>query len=271
MHFGIEVVPFGDYSNPRLVMELAQAAEAAGWEGITLWDHLLFPYGAGDPWIMLAAAAAVTERLKLCTGVAPLPRYKPQVLARTLVGLDILSHGRVIFGTGAGVDFDFAPFGEATDAKTRAEMLDEGLELVEGLITGRQMTMRGRYYAAEGAQLVPAAVQQPRIPIWIGGDSKAAYRRAAAWDGWIIGTVDEMQNVTLSPEELAKRVGTIRSLRTSSAPFDIAIDGCSQPGDHALVREYAAAGATWWFEAIFGTRGSHAEMLNRIHAGPPPV
>ena len=137
MHYGIEVVPFGEYSNPRLVMELAQAAEAAGWEAITLWDHLLFPYGAGDPWVTLSAVAAVTKRIKLCTGVAPLPRYKPQVLARTLVGLDILSAGRVIFGTGAGVDFDFTPFGEAVDARTRAAMLDEGLELLDGLVVGR--------------------------------------------------------------------------------------------------------------------------------------
>jgi alkanesulfonate monooxygenase SsuD/methylene tetrahydromethanopterin reductase-like flavin-dependent oxidoreductase (luciferase family) len=271
MHYGIEVVPFGEYSNPRLVMELAQAAEAAGWEGITLWDHLLFPYGAGDPWITLAAVAAVTKRIKLCTGVSPLPRYKPPVLARTLVGLDILSGGRVIFGTGAGVDFDFTPFGEAADAKTRAGMLDEGLELLEGLVAGKQVTMQGQYFSAAGAQLVPSGVQQPRTPIWIGGDSQPAYRRAARWDGWIIGTIDEMQNVTLPPEELSKRVQAILAHRTQSTPFDVAIDGCSQPGQSRLVAAYAAAGATWWFEAIFGTRGSHAELLARIHAGPPEI
>jgi alkanesulfonate monooxygenase SsuD/methylene tetrahydromethanopterin reductase-like flavin-dependent oxidoreductase (luciferase family) len=269
MHYGIEVVPFGEYSNPRLVMELAQAAEAAGWEAIALWDHLLFPYGAGDPWVTLSAIAAVTKRIKLCTGVAPLPRYKPQVLARTLVGLDILSAGRVIFGTGAGVDFDFTPFGEAMDARTRAAMLDEGLELLDGLVAGRPVTFHGHYYSAEAAQLVPAAVQQPRIPIWIGGDSKAAYRRAARWDGWIIGTIDETQNITLTPDQLAGRVLAIKSQRVNDEPFDIAVDGCTQPGATELAAQYAAAGATWWFEAIFGTRGSHEEMLHRIQAGPP--
>jgi alkanesulfonate monooxygenase SsuD/methylene tetrahydromethanopterin reductase-like flavin-dependent oxidoreductase (luciferase family) len=211
----------------------------------------------------------VTERIKLCTGVAPLPRYKPQVLARTLVGLDLLSEGRVIFGTGAGVDFDFAPFGEATDAKTRAGMLDEGLAILSGLTSGQTVTFEGSYYQVQGVQLVPSAVQQPRIPIWIGGDSKAAYRRAAQWDGWIIGTVDEMQNIVMPPGQLAEKVAAILSHRTSSAPFAIAVDGCTQPDDGALVGEYAAAGATWWFEAIFGTRGSHAEMLQRIKAGPP--
>ena len=202
MHYGIEVVPFGDYANPRRVMELAQAAEAAGWEAIALWDHLLFPYGTGDPWVRLAAVAAVTKKIKLCTGVAPLPRYKPQLLARTLVGLDLLSDGRVVFGAGAGVDFDFTPFGEATGAKTRAAMLDEGLVFLTGLLSGQPLTHHGRYYQADGAHLVPSPVQQPRIPVWIGGDSKAAYRRAAQWDGWIIGAVDEMQNITLPPNSL---------------------------------------------------------------------
>lgn len=269
MHYGIEVVPFGDYANPRRVMELAQAAEAAGWEGIWLWDHLLFPYGAGDPWVTLAAVGAVTEKLKLITGVAALPRYKPHVLARTLVGLDLLSAGRVILGAGAGVDFDFAPFGEATDARIRGRMLDEGLAVLAGLLSGEPLTYRGSFYQAENAQLVPAPVQQPRIPVWIGGDSPAAYRRAAQWDGWIIGTVDEAQNITLPPAQLAERVQTIRRGRTNDSPFDVAVDGCTGPDSGALVAEYAAAGATWWFEAIFGTRGSHEELLARIEAGPP--
>ena len=269
MQFGIEVVPFGEYSNPRKVIELAQAAEAAGWEAIWLWDHLLFPYGAGDPWVTLAAVATVTERIKLCTGVAALPRYKPPVLARTLVSLDILSQGRMIFGVGAGVDFDFAPFGEAADAKTRAAMLDEGLAVMAGLVAGEPVTYHGRYYQAEAAQLAPSSVQRPRIPIWIGGDSKAAYRRAARWDGWIIGTIDEQQNITLPPAELAARVAAIKAQRSSQESFDIAVDGSTQPGAAAIVGEYAVAGATWWFEAIFGTRGSHEEMLQRIMAGPP--
>lgn len=269
MHYGIEVVPFGDYANPRRVIELAQAAEAAGWEGIWLWDHLLFPYGTGDPWVTLAAVAAVTEKIKLISGVAALPRYKPQVLARTLVGLDLLSAGRVILGAGAGVDFDFAPFGEATDAKTRGAMLDEGLAVIAGLLSGEPFTHQGRFYRTENAQILPTPVQQPRIPVWIGGDSPAAFRRAAQWDGWIIGTVDEAQNITLPPAQLAERVGAIRRRRTVDGPFDVAVDGCTQPAGGALVAEYAAAGATWWFEAIFGTRGSHEELLARIKAGPP--
>ena len=65
MHFGIEVVPFGTHADPRAIARFAQAAEAAGWEGLWLWDHVMFPWGAGDPWVMLAAAACATKRLVL--------------------------------------------------------------------------------------------------------------------------------------------------------------------------------------------------------------
>ncbi len=270
MHFGIEVVPFGEYSNPQAVVELAQAAEDAGWEAIWIWDHVVFPYGTGDPWITLAAVAAVTSRIKLVPGVAALPRYRPHLLARTLTALDLLSRGRVIFGAGAGVDFDFTPFGETVDARTRAAMLDEGLDLLAKLLSGAEITHRGSHYVAEKVRLAPTPVQQPRIPVWIGGGSNAALRRAAQWDGWIIGVVDEQQTITTPPDQIAKQVATIRRHRSAGSPFDVAVDGVSKAGDPgALVQEYADAGATWWFEAIFGSRGNHTQMLQRIHAGPP--
>jgi alkanesulfonate monooxygenase SsuD/methylene tetrahydromethanopterin reductase-like flavin-dependent oxidoreductase (luciferase family) len=269
MRFGIEVVPFGPYANPRMVAELAVAAEKAGWEAIWVWDHVVFPYGVGDPWLILAAAAMATERLKLCTGVAAVPRYRPHLLARTLITLDQMSNGRVIFGAGAGVDFDFAPFGEPTDAKTRAAMLDEGLALLNALLSGEEVTHHGVHYTADAVRLTPSPVQQPRIPVWIGGDSKAALRRAARWDGWIMGTIDEQLNVANPPEKIAGQVAAIHRQRINDAPFDVAIDGASQPGYNSLVSEYADAGATWWFECIFGTRGAHDEMLARIAAGPP--
>ncbi|NJN19261.1 MAG: LLM class flavin-dependent oxidoreductase [Oscillochloris sp.] len=269
MRYGIEVVPFGAYSDPREVVRLAQAAEAAGWEALALWDHLLFPYGAGDPWITLAAVAAATSKLKLISAVAPLPRYRPQLLARTLVALDLLSSGRLIFGTGLGVAFDNEPFGDPSDPPTLAAQLDEGLEFICRLWTGEPVTHQGRFYRAENAQLVPTPQQQPRIPIWIGGDSRAALRRAAHWDGWIIGTIDEQCQITKMPQQLAEQVAFLRSFRNNHAPFAIAVDGVSVAGDATLPHAYAQAGATWWLEAIFGSRGTITEMLARVNAGPP--
>lgn len=270
MHYGIELVPFGQFSDPREVMRVAQAAEAAGWEALSVWDHVLMPYGAGDPWVALTAAATVTRRLKLATGVAAFARYRPHTLARTLAALDRLSEGRVIFGVGAGVDFDFAPFGEALDAKSRAGMLDEGLPMVSRLLSGETVTHRGQYYQLEAVRLAPVATQQPRPPFWIGGISQPALRRAARWDGWIIGTIDESQTLTLPPERLAEHVGVIHRHRTADGPFDVAVDGVTaDPADTTLVREFAQAGATWWFEAIFGSRAEADQLLRRIQAGPP--
>ena len=269
MRYGIEVVPFGDLSDPRPVVRLAQAAEAAGWEALWIWDHVVFPYGAGDPWVTLAAVAGATKRLKLVTGVAPLPRYRPHLLARTLTALDILSEGRVIFGTGLGVAFDFAPFGEPTDDRTRAAMADEGLDLLARYWSGEPVTHRGAHYAAHGAQLVPTPAQRPRIPVWVGGESRSALRRAARWDGWIMGAIDEGCKVIHPPEWFVERIAFIRGQRAAGAAFDVAVDGATEPGDTALARAYEQAGATWWFEAIFGSRASLEELLRRVEAGPP--
>ena len=102
MHFGIEVVNFGPYADPRPVVQLARAAEAAGWEGLFVWDHLAFALEipSGDPYIILAAVAQATQRLKIGVTVTPVPRRRPQNLANTLATLDLLSQGRMIFGAG---------------------------------------------------------------------------------------------------------------------------------------------------------------------------
>ena len=269
MHYGIEVVPFGDFSDPRQVVRLAQAAEAAGWEGLWIWDHVIMPYGVGDPWVTLAAVAACTKSIKLCAGVSPLPRYRPHLLARTLTGLDLLSAGRLIFATGLGIPPDFAPFGEPAADRTRAAMLDEGLGLLAGYLSGEEITHHGKYYSAEAVQLVPTPLQKPHIPVWIGGGTKAALRRAARWDGWIIGTVNEANEVTVSPENIASQVAYLHQHHTDASPFDIALDGVTNAGERGLVREYEQAGATWWFEAIHLSRGTLEELLQRIQAGPP--
>lgn len=270
MRFGIEVVPFGDFADPAQVVKLAQAAEAAGWEGLWVWDHVLFPYGVGDPWVMLSAAAAVTRKLKLVTGVAALPRYQPHLLARLLTSLDRLSQGRVVLGAGIGaLDDEFSRFGGPGDRRVRAAMLDESLDLLPRLWSGEPVTYEGRYYPVNQAALQPPLASGPRLPVWIGGQSQAALRRAARWDGWITGTTDESGNITCPPEQVARSLASIQRQRANPAPFDGGVDGISQPGETALAYEYAQAGATWWFELIYPLRGSTEELLARIEAGPP--
>jgi alkanesulfonate monooxygenase SsuD/methylene tetrahydromethanopterin reductase-like flavin-dependent oxidoreductase (luciferase family) len=148
-------------------------------------------------------------------------------------------------------------------------LLEEGLEVLTRLWFGEKVTYRGTYYTLEGVTHTPPPVQKPHIAVWIGGESRPALRRAARWDGWIIGTVNEKCEVCKTPAQLAEQVAYIRQHRTSDVPFEVAINGISQPSDGALTREYEDAGATWWFEAMFGLRDTVEEMLARVKAGPP--
>ena len=272
MQYAIEIVPFGEFGDPRLTARLAQAAEVSGWDGLFVWDHLAYVFGfpGMDPWIALSAAATVTQSLRLGINVVPLPRYRPHALAQTLATIDHLSRGRMILGAGLGGTLEeFSAFGEPSDPRQRAEMLDEGLQVLDGLLRGETMDHHGRYYTAQGVTLNPLPVQQPRPSIWIGGDSRPALRRAARWDGWVVSGNDMEGKMVLAPEDLKTKVEYIQSQRTQDGPFEIAMSGCSPAGEKELPSLYARAGATWWLETLFGLRGSVEEMLQRVEAGPP--
>jgi probable F420-dependent oxidoreductase len=274
MRYGIVITNLGDYADPRVAVGLAQAAEEAGWEGIFVWDHLAFAWGvpSGDPWVILSAVAAITSRLKLGIAVTPLARRRTQVVANALTTLDHLSGGRVIFGAGlGGVGEEFSAFGEPEDARERAAMLDEGLSLLGRLLSGEEVTYKGEHYAIEGVKLAPLPVQRPRMPIWIGGESPAALRRAARWDGWLAPATnpDGIPTMSKDPEQIAAMVEEIRRHRTSDAPFEVAVDGYTEPDDTGLPRAYEEAGATWWLESVHGMRGSVEQMAARVEAGPP--
>ncbi len=274
MRYGIVTANLGDYADPRVAVRLARAAEAAGWEAFFVWDHLGFVRGvpSGDPWVILSAVAASTTYLMLGLAVTPLARRRPQVVANALASLDLLSAGRTIFGGGlGGAPEEFTAFGDPDDAKQRAAMLDEGLTILDRLWSGETVTHHGPHYAVEGVSLAPLPLQRPRIPIWIGGDSAPALRRAARWDGWFAPATSHGGSLTMakSPERIAEMVAEIRRYRTMEAPFEVAMDGYPESGEPALPRAYAAAGATWWLESIHDVRGPLDEMMERVEAGPP--
>ena len=273
MRYGIVITNLGDYADPRAVVGLARVAEENGWDGMFVWDHLAFAWGvpSGDPWVILSAIAASTARLKLGTAVTPLARRRPQVVANALATLDLLSGGRLIFGAGlGGVGEEFSAFGEAAGTKGRAAMLDEGLSVLDGLLSGEEVSHHGEHYTVEGVKLAPLPVQRPRIPIWIGGESPAALRRAARWDGWLAPATspDGTPTMAKTPDQIAEMVAAIYSRRVIDAPFEVAVDGYTEPDDR-LPRAYEGAGATWWLESIHGMRGCIEEMMARVRAGPP--
>ncbi|MDT0344490.1 LLM class flavin-dependent oxidoreductase [Streptomyces litchfieldiae] len=274
MQYGVDICTLGELAEPARVVEMARAAEAAGWEAVFLWDHLAFAWGvpSADPWVLLAAVAQATSRVRLGPAVTPLPRRRPVVVAQAVATLDRLSGGRVVLGAGAGgVPAEFTAFGEPAEARVRAGMLDEALEVVSALWAGRQVSHEGEHYAVDGVTLAPLPVQRPRVPIWVGGDSRAAQRRAARWDGWIIGGDNEDGEMTRDPGGLAEDLARIRELRGPGhdTPFQVAMTGVSAGPDDGVFARYEAAGVTWWLEHLSGARGSYARLLSRIEAGPP--
>jgi alkanesulfonate monooxygenase SsuD/methylene tetrahydromethanopterin reductase-like flavin-dependent oxidoreductase (luciferase family) len=218
---------------------------------------------------VLAAVAQATTRIRLGTAVSALPRRRPVVLANAVATLDRLSNGRVILGAGlGGVPREFTAFGESDDPRQRADMLDESLELIAALWTGEPVTHHGRHYRVDGVRLAPPPVQRPRVPIWIGGGSRAARRRATRWDGWIIGGDDEHGTMVMTPAQAATDLADLQS-RHDDRNFDIVLTGAADGPDAAAVHGFADVGFTWWLEHIHSRRGSFSQLLGRVNAGPP--
>ena len=268
MRFGVCLANVGTYADPHAAVRIAQAAEASGWDAVFLWDHLGFVWGppSADPWITLAVIATATERLRLGTAVTPVARRRPHVLAQQVATLDVLSGGRVIFGAGlGGSPSEFGRFGEPTDPKVRASMLDEALELLRRYWSGEEVTHHGEHYTVEGVTLAPTPVQE-RLPIWIGGNKVPSQRRAARWDGWIPDR-SYPPAAGASPADVSEGLTRIRGLRAEpEGRYDVAVLGERGGADPTA---YEAAGATWWLENVHDRRGSPEEMLALVRRGPP--
>jgi alkanesulfonate monooxygenase SsuD/methylene tetrahydromethanopterin reductase-like flavin-dependent oxidoreductase (luciferase family) len=222
---GIFVAPFEELADAGALATLAARAEAAGWDGFFLWDHVDYrpPVTAlADPWICMAAIACATDRILTGPLITPPARRRIHKLARETVTLDRLSGGRLIFGAGLGSDNsgEFSKFGEEADAKARARLLDEGLaQLV-------------RYWEGE---FQPRPVQQPRIPVWLAArwPYRKPVRRALEWDG--LFPID-----LPGPEALAELVTEVRAERPGD-DFEIVVTNPAGTDP----RPWEEAGATW--------------------------
>src|SRR5580700_11417058 len=141
MKQAIDVAPFEELADPRVVAELAAEAEARGWDGFFVWDHIVHlpPVRAvADPWVTLAAVACATTRVRIGPMITPLSRRRVHKLARETVTLDLLSDGRLTLGVGLGSprNGEFEPFGEVADPRERARLLDAGLDELAGYWAG---------------------------------------------------------------------------------------------------------------------------------------
>ena len=278
MKYGINVPNFGDYGEPRVIAELARDAEAAGWDGFFIWDHMTggewTRMPMTDPWITLAAAAMTTERIRLGPMVTPVARRRPWKLARETVALDRLSNGRLILGVGLGFppDGEFSNFGEDADDRVRAAKLDEGLDVLTRLWSGERVDFDGSHLHVHTDGFHPAPIQTSRIPVWVAGmtPARAPLRRAARWDG--VFPINGPDGAPMSPGMLRETVAYVKKHRTSDQPFDVVIGGetSADPGQVAnVVAPFEDAGTTWWMEGINGWRGTLDENRARIRSGPP--
>lgn len=258
MRHALFLPPFGPLADPRVLMEVAQAAEALGWDGLFVWDHVLRPAGEpqeiADPWVALAAVAAVTTTLRLGPMVTPLVRRRPQKLAREATTLDHLSRGRLTLGLGLGVDTsgELSKFGEVLDPRARGDLLDEGIDLLLRFWSGEDVDHQGAHYTARDVRLLPRPVQRPRIPLWVAarGDARRPVRRAARCDGLFPIEVDH--------DGLARMLDVVRAARGSLDGFDVAVLAHRGVDLDALQRR----GATWAMWSFLP--GEDAETILRF-------
>jgi hypothetical protein len=271
--YGIDLPTSGEYADVRLLAGLAAEAEAAGWDGFFLYDQVApeKPLPLVDPWICLAAIAISTRRIKLGTLVTPLARRRPWKVARETVSLDQLSGGRLVLGVGLGIQpEEFDHLGEESDPRTRAEMLDEALDLLVQFWSGKPFRSAGKHYQVQTDGFQPLPVKQGDIPVWVGGTwpNMPPFRRAARWQG----VFPHYKKGGLMPvEEFISLVGFIRQQRGDIDGFDFILRG-STPGNNPsisfdLIHPYLTAGLTWWLEGI--QNRSLGEVQERIRQGPP--
>ncbi len=241
MRFGCYLPTRGPVAEPAALAKFVQEAERLGFDSVMIADHIAFPTkvespypytvdgsfpGQGDALEQLTLAsfvAAKTEKLRLVTSVMILPHRNPVVCAKMLACIDVLSQGRLTVGCGVGwmreefEALDTAPFDD------RGAVSNEYIEIFQKLWTEEAPSHDGRFYQFKDLQCLPHPVQKPYPPIWIGGHSRPALRRAAKYgDGWHpVGAVDASP---LLPDEFQAKVSELRQLTAAEGRDPDALD-----------------------------------------------
>ncbi|MCE7749406.1 MAG: LLM class flavin-dependent oxidoreductase [Candidatus Heimdallarchaeota archaeon] len=278
--YGIVTPNIGEfYGSIDNLVNISQKIEKAGWNGHFIWDWILGSkdpiHQIVDPWIALTAMASRTKKIKLGTTVTPIPRRRPWKLARETVSLDRFSKGRLILGVGLGFppEEEFAAFGEESDIKIRAKKMDEGLDVLLGLWSGKKFSYNGEHYKIDNVTFLPKALQTPRIPVWGSGTwpYKKPFIRSAKLDG-----VVPMDNEDFfpTPKTLLEIISLIKEHRSNMKDFDIVASvrtmGIDSQKREELLSEYIDVGATWLVESIDESTDK-TECFDYIEQGPPEI
>ncbi len=301
MRYGFYLPTRGPLANGPAVVALAQGGERLGFHSAMIADHVVFPVEVSSRYpytvsgehpshgdalevlSMLAFVAGRTERLRLVTSVLILPYRNPVLTAKMIATIDVMCEGRVTLGVGVGwLEEEFAALGTA-DFVRRGAVSDEYLAILRKLWTQSPVSHAGEFYSFKALRCEPQPVQKPYPPIWVGGHSRAALRRAARYgDGW--HPVGAIAAVPLPPAELRAKLDELKRLTEAEgrdfsaltisykAPlYDVALpgpDGGRRPFSGTAeqvaddIRAFAAIGVD---ELIFDFRGeSLAESLERM-------
>lgn len=225
MKFGIATFVDDDSIDP---VSLALAIEERGFASLIVAEHSHIPvsrespypsggdlpawyYNTLDPFVTLAAAAAVTSTIDLVTGVALLIQRDPIHTAKESASIDLISDGRFVLGVGAGWNLEEMR-DHGTDPKTRGALLDESIEAVKALWTDEPAEYHGKYVNFDSSYCRPKPVRQPHPPIYVGGNSDATVKRVIRHGaGWISNP--------LPRDELAKRIGQMRDGGAEDVPL----------------------------------------------------
>jgi probable F420-dependent oxidoreductase len=234
--FGISTFVNDDSIDP---ISLARAVEERGFASLVITEHTHIPasretpYPSGgelpdiyyktlDPFVTLTAAAAVTSRIELFTGIALLVERDPIITAKETASIDLISGGRFVFGVGAGWNIEELR-DHGTDPKTRGALLDERIEAIKALWTAEPAEYHGKYVEFGPSYSRPKPVRQPHPPIFIGGDSDATVKRVIRHDAWWI-------SFPLAVEALTKRIDQMREGAGRDVP--LAMFGTPQKPDY---------------------------------------
>jgi probable F420-dependent oxidoreductase len=244
MQFGIHLPHIGRKAGPDSIRRSAVQAEELGFADVWVSEHIIVPKDGGyppspnfwDPVLTLTWAAAATQRVRLGTSVLVLPMRHPLPLAKELATLQNLSQGRLILGAGVGwLEAEFNALG--VPFKERGRRMDEGIALMKAVWTQDPVSFPTRW--------IPAVVENMRsqpqpvvpIPIWIGGSSDAAIRRALRLDGW--------HGSRVRPEGAAEVVQRLRAERPDAGftvSLRITINASNVDETRAALAAYAEAG-----------------------------
>ena len=242
MDYGVHLAVSDPAVKPEDLIRFAQRAEELGFFCLTVADHIVIPNNIASPYpytldkrypghghhleqvTALAFVAGATERIRLVTSVMIAPYRHPVVVAKMLSTLDFLSRGRVILGLGVGwMKEEFQLVG-APRFEERGRVTDEYIRAFKELWTNENPSFAGAYCNFSDLRFFPKPAQKPHIPIWIGGHSDRALRRAAeSGDGW--HPIGGVPTIPLEPEDLASRLAKLAGYARAAGrnPKDIRV------------------------------------------------